>query len=122
MVASTTVEPTVQPQDEVDLTDKQIQDLLLEAEGRLRGPDAQPKELDIASIRYELNIQMTVSSRSEANIVSLGSLNYPLDPRFNHMFAKMTRFLLRKQQSLLINGTRNCPTLCTLRLARSPLR
>lgn len=51
MVASTTVEPTVQPQDEVDLTDKQIQDLLLEAEGRLRGPDAQPKELDIASIR-----------------------------------------------------------------------
>ncbi|KAJ5204053.1 uncharacterized protein N7498_004932 [Penicillium cinerascens] len=30
--------PSVQPQDEVDLTDDQIQQLLLEAEGRLRGP------------------------------------------------------------------------------------
>lgn len=60
MVASSTVEPTVQPQDEVDLTDEQIQDLLLEAEGRIRGPDVQPKELDIASIRYDLSLQKAV--------------------------------------------------------------
>lgn len=51
MVASTIVEPTVQPQDEVDLNDEQIQQLLLEAEGRLRGSDAPSKELDIASLR-----------------------------------------------------------------------
>lgn len=56
MVASTLVEPTVQPQDEVDLTDEQIQQLLLEAEGRLRGPDVQStQELDITSMRYDLH-------------------------------------------------------------------
>ncbi|KAJ5755292.1 hypothetical protein N7533_004835 [Penicillium manginii] len=51
MAASIVAEPSVQPQDEVDLTDEQIQQLLLEAEGRLRGPDTQSTELDIASLR-----------------------------------------------------------------------
>ncbi|KAJ5397278.1 hypothetical protein N7509_005391 [Penicillium cosmopolitanum] len=51
MAASNVAEPSVQPQDEVDLTDEQIQQLLLEAEGRLRGPDTQSTELDIGSLR-----------------------------------------------------------------------
>lgn len=55
MAASNVAEPSVQPQDEVDLTDEQIQQLLLEAEGRLRGPDTQSTELDIASLRYDPN-------------------------------------------------------------------
>ncbi|KAJ5966046.1 hypothetical protein N7481_012760 [Penicillium waksmanii] len=57
MAASNVAEPSVQPQDEVDLTDEQIQQLLLEAEGRLRGPDTQSTELDIASLRYASNTQ-----------------------------------------------------------------
>ncbi|KAJ5127528.1 Fcf2 pre-rRNA processing [Penicillium atrosanguineum] len=44
--------PSVQPQDEVDLTDDQIQQLLLEAEGRLRGPVvSNSQDLDAASLR-----------------------------------------------------------------------
>lgn len=46
------VNPTSDPsdlQDEVDLTDNQIQQLLLEAEGRLRGPvQATPASEDVA--------------------------------------------------------------------------
>lgn len=57
MAASNVAEPSVQPQDEVDLTDEQIQQLLLEAEGRLRGPDTQSTELDIGSLRYDPNTQ-----------------------------------------------------------------
>jgi hypothetical protein len=57
MAASIVAEPSVQPQDEVDLTNEQIQQLLLEAEGRLRGPDTQSTELDIASLRYAPNTQ-----------------------------------------------------------------
>lgn len=37
-MVTSTEEPSVQPQEEMDLTDEQIQQLLLEAEGRLRGP------------------------------------------------------------------------------------
>lgn len=45
--------PSVQPQDEVDLTDDQIQQLLLEAEGRLRGPVVSSTEdPDASSLRY----------------------------------------------------------------------
>ncbi|KAJ5099140.1 hypothetical protein N7532_006141 [Penicillium argentinense] len=52
MVDSTCVDAAAQPRDEVDLTDEQIQQLLLEAEGRLRGPDVQTtKELDVAYLR-----------------------------------------------------------------------
>jgi hypothetical protein len=57
MAASNVAEPSVQPQDEVDLTDEQIQQLLLEAEGRLRGSDTQSTELDIGSLRYDPNTQ-----------------------------------------------------------------
>lgn len=53
MVDSTHVEVNVQPQEEVDLSDDQIQQLLLEAEGRLRGSDVQvAHEFDSASLRY----------------------------------------------------------------------
>jgi hypothetical protein len=49
----THVEVNSQPQEEVDLTDDQIQQLLLEAEGRLRGSDVQlAQDLDITSLRY----------------------------------------------------------------------
>ncbi|KAJ5628378.1 hypothetical protein N7490_010606 [Penicillium lividum] len=45
------VEVNSQPQEEVDLTDDQIQQLLLEAEGRLRGSDVQlTQDLDITSL------------------------------------------------------------------------
>lgn len=67
MVASTIVEPTVQPQDEVDLNDEQIQQLLLEAEGRLRGSDAPSKELDIASLRYD-DLRMPSAMTHPTNI------------------------------------------------------
>jgi hypothetical protein len=44
--------PSVQSQDEADLTDDQIQQLLLEAEGRLRGPVVSTtQDLDAASLR-----------------------------------------------------------------------
>ncbi|KAJ5701563.1 hypothetical protein N7488_009111 [Penicillium malachiteum] len=46
MVESTHVKVTVQPQEEVDLSDDQIQKLLLEAESRLRGEDVQLQEVD----------------------------------------------------------------------------
>ncbi|KAJ5752338.1 Fcf2 pre-rRNA processing [Penicillium odoratum] len=47
----THVEVNSQPQEEVDLTDDQIQQLLLEAEGRLRGSDVQlAQDLDITSL------------------------------------------------------------------------
>lgn len=49
---STQVEVNVQPHDEVDLTDDQIQQLLLEAEGRLRGSDVQiAQDSDVTSLR-----------------------------------------------------------------------
>jgi hypothetical protein len=49
---STHVEINVQSQDEMDLTDDQIQQLLLEAEGRLRGSGAQlAPDSDVASLR-----------------------------------------------------------------------
>ncbi|KAJ5658051.1 uncharacterized protein N7484_001700 [Penicillium longicatenatum] len=49
---STRVEINVQSQDEMDLTDDQIQQLLLEAEGRLRGSGAQlAPDSDVASLR-----------------------------------------------------------------------
>lgn len=51
-MAPTHMEVKVQPQDEVDLTDDQIQQLLLEAEGRLRGSDVQVAQVsDVASLR-----------------------------------------------------------------------
>ncbi|KAJ5921553.1 Fcf2 pre-rRNA processing [Penicillium verhagenii] len=51
-MTSTHVEVNVQPQEEVDLTDDQVQQLLLEAESRLRGSDLQlVQDSDIASIR-----------------------------------------------------------------------
>lgn len=44
----------VQPQDEVDLTDEQIQQLLREAEDRLRGPNAQTfKSTEDAAFKYD---------------------------------------------------------------------
>ncbi|KAJ5715051.1 uncharacterized protein N7483_012232 [Penicillium malachiteum] len=46
MVESTHVKVNVQPQEEVDLSDDQIQKLLLEAESRLRGEDVQLQEVD----------------------------------------------------------------------------
>ncbi|KAJ5936465.1 Fcf2 pre-rRNA processing [Penicillium verhagenii] len=50
-MTSTHVEANVQPQEEVDLTDDQIQQLLLEAESRLRGSDLQlVQDSDIASL------------------------------------------------------------------------
>ena len=55
-------EPSVQPQHEVDLTDDQIQQLLLEAEGRLRGsvvPNTQ--DVDAASLRYVTPIYLGLS-------------------------------------------------------------
>lgn len=52
MVTSTVV-TSVQPLDEVDLTDEQIQQLLLEAEGRLRGPLVQTAQgTEGAALRY----------------------------------------------------------------------
>ncbi|KAJ5554520.1 hypothetical protein N7513_004479 [Penicillium frequentans] len=48
----THVEVNAQPHDEVDLTDDQIQQLLLEAEGRLRGSDVQlTPDSDVTSLR-----------------------------------------------------------------------
>ncbi|KAJ5092250.1 Fcf2 pre-rRNA processing [Penicillium alfredii] len=47
---------TVSPQDEVDLTDAQIQQLLLEAENRLRGPNNQVTPADATSLRYASGI------------------------------------------------------------------
>ncbi|KAJ5675897.1 hypothetical protein N7462_008794 [Penicillium macrosclerotiorum] len=52
MVDTTHVESGIQPHDEADLTDDQIQQLLLEAEGRLRGSNGQlVPDLDAASLR-----------------------------------------------------------------------
>ncbi|OQE21104.1 hypothetical protein PENSTE_c012G00602 [Penicillium steckii] len=87
MVASSTVEPTVQPQDEVDLTDEQIQDLLLEAEGRIRGPDVQPKELDISSIRIPKlsagsSLQPYVHQDNEISTAKTAEL---IDPRYKEL-------------------------------------
>ncbi|KAJ6024510.1 hypothetical protein N7540_005307 [Penicillium herquei] len=48
MVESTHVKVNVQPQEEVDLSDDQIQKLLLEAESRLRGEDVQLREVDLS--------------------------------------------------------------------------
>ncbi|KAJ5719571.1 hypothetical protein N7493_007149 [Penicillium malachiteum] len=53
MVESTHVKVNVQPQEEVDLSDDQIQKLLLEAESRLRGEDVQLQEVD-SSFQYVL--------------------------------------------------------------------
>lgn len=44
------------PVDAVDLTDDQIQQLLLEAEGRLRGPNALATQDDDAALRYGIPI------------------------------------------------------------------
>jgi hypothetical protein len=53
MVDLTHAGPSVQPQEEVDLTDEEIQQLLLEAEGRLRGPVVSTtQDFDAASLRY----------------------------------------------------------------------
>jgi hypothetical protein len=53
MVDLTHAGPSVQPQEEVDLTDDEIQQLLLEAEGRLRGPVVSTtQDFDAASLRY----------------------------------------------------------------------
>lgn len=53
MVESACTGPSVQSQSEVDLTDDQIQRLLVEAESRLRDPDVQlTKDSDAASLRY----------------------------------------------------------------------
>lgn len=53
MVDLTHAGPSVQPQEEVDLTDEEIQQLLLEAEGRLRGPVVSTThDFDAASLRY----------------------------------------------------------------------
>ncbi|KAJ5166504.1 uncharacterized protein N7482_005285 [Penicillium canariense] len=52
MVATTDIEANVPPQEDVDLTDDQIQQLLLEAEARLRGSDTQIAQAnDAASLR-----------------------------------------------------------------------
>lgn len=51
MVDSAHVEAVAQPQGEVDLTDDQIQQLLLEAEGRLRGPTTLTSQDDTAALR-----------------------------------------------------------------------
>lgn len=53
MVEIIHTEPSIQPQHEVDLTDDQIQQLLLEAEGRLRGSViSTTQDVDAASLRY----------------------------------------------------------------------
>jgi hypothetical protein len=54
--------PSVQSQDEADLTDDQIQQLLLEAEGRLRGPVVSTtQDLDAASLRYlTINVHLII--------------------------------------------------------------
>jgi hypothetical protein len=50
---STTMGSSVPLQEEVELTDDQIQQLLLEAENRLRGSDSQLTPVDdVASLRY----------------------------------------------------------------------
>lgn len=51
MADSTRVEATAKPQEEVDLTDDQIQQLLLEAEGRLRGSNALTTQDDADALR-----------------------------------------------------------------------
>jgi hypothetical protein len=50
---TTTMGSSVPSQEEVELTDDQIQQLLLEAENRLRGSDTQIAPVDdAASLRY----------------------------------------------------------------------
>lgn len=50
-MVTSTGELNVQPQDEVDLTDEQIQQLLREAEDRLRGPLVQAPQTEDAAFR-----------------------------------------------------------------------
>jgi hypothetical protein len=65
--------PSVQSQDEVDLTDDQIQQLLLEAEGRLRGPVVSTtQDLDAASLRY-----VTINMRLTTPVLTLLSVRIP---------------------------------------------
>lgn len=67
----------VQPQDEVNLTDEQIQQLLLEAEGRLRGSLVQAtKGTEDAALKY-VDSAMTNSCwrRRTKTHVSPGSRN-----------------------------------------------
>lgn len=53
MAELTITKVEAQPQEEIDLSDDQIQQLLLEAEGRLRGSDVQPTQgSDPTSFRY----------------------------------------------------------------------
>lgn len=53
MAEPTTTKVEAQPQEEIDLSDDQIQQLLLEAEGRLRGSDVQLAQgSDPTSFRY----------------------------------------------------------------------
>lgn len=79
-MVTSTEDPSFQPQDEVDLTDEQIQQLLLEAEGRLRGPLAQAtKGTEDAVFKYVNAAVMiqTLCLRSRAH-VSPGSRSYLL--------------------------------------------
>ncbi|KAJ5180354.1 Fcf2 pre-rRNA processing [Penicillium capsulatum] len=71
MVDSAQVEAVVQPQDEVDLTDDQIQQLLLEAEGRLRGPNALATQEDAAALRIP---KLTAASALEPYVRQSGDI------------------------------------------------
>lgn len=51
-MSDTTVMASTPSQEEVDLSDDQIQQLLLEAESRLRGTTTQITPVDISSIKY----------------------------------------------------------------------
>ena len=56
MADTTTMRSSVSPQEEDELTDDQIQQLLLEAENRLRGSDTQIALADdVASLRYAVH-------------------------------------------------------------------
>lgn len=66
MVESACLGPSVQSQTEVDLTDDQIQRLLLEAESRLCDPNVQlTKDSDAASLRY-VEVTLLLLKRSRA--------------------------------------------------------
>ncbi|KAJ5107557.1 hypothetical protein N7456_004232 [Penicillium angulare] len=84
MVDSTHVKVDVQPQEEVDLSDGQIQQLLLEAEGRLRGSDVQvshefdPTSFRIPKLSSESTLEPYVRQNNDIAVVDSAQL---IDPK-----------------------------------------
>ncbi|KAJ5279902.1 hypothetical protein N7478_005274 [Penicillium angulare] len=84
MVGSTHVKVDVQPQEEVDLSDVQIQQLLLEAEGRLRGSDVQvsdefdPTSFRIPKLSSESTLEPYVRQSNDIAVVDSAQL---IDPK-----------------------------------------